>query len=39
MANLRWTKDSFLRAAIRDFAWDAANTPRKAQKIEGVLAA
>ena len=39
MANLSRAKDAALGAAIRDLAWDTANSPRKAQQIGGVFSA
>ena len=37
IANLSRAKDAALGAAIRDLAWDTANSPRKAQQIGGVF--
>ena len=31
MANLSWAKDAVVGAAIREIAWDVANTPSKPQ--------
>jgi hypothetical protein len=37
MANLSWAKDAVLGAAIRDLAWDAANTLRIPEENGGVF--
>ena len=37
MANLSRAKDAALGAAVRDLAWDTANSPRKAQQIRGIF--